>query len=373
MRILNEEKSLLVTVTVAVVYFIFGHTWLADLSNTTLVSIQFVIIFGAMLISSFGVVKHADMLAIKLGEPYGTLILTLSVICIEVIAIVAVMLTGEYNPTLGRDMMFSVIMIVLNGIIGLSLLIGGIKFIQQTFNLQGANTYLSIIITLVVISMILPNYTIATEAGTFSPSQTIFIIIITLGLYALFLMMQSLRHKDFFMSPVDNDDVKESEHHEGSLYSTTYHSFLLLAYMIPIVILSKKLAIIINHGISEAHLPVALGGLLVAVLVLAPEGLAAIRAALQNQIQRSINICLGSALATISLTVPTILIIGLITSKSVVLGLNGVDVVMLSVTILVSIVNMSSGRSNVIQGAIHIILFALYLMMLFDYPIPLTS
>ncbi|MEA1916204.1 MAG: calcium:proton antiporter [Campylobacterota bacterium] len=369
MKRIYEEKSLFITIIVAIAYLIFGHSWLSDLSNTLFISSQFVIIFGAMLISSFGVVKHADMLAIKLGEPYGTLILTLSVICIEVIAIVAVMLTGEYNPTLGRDMMFSVIMIVLNGIIGLSLLIGGIKFIQQTFNLQGANTYLSIIITLVIISMILPNYTVATEAGTFSPPQTIFIIIITLGLYFLFLMMQSLRHKDFFMSPIHDDNIKESDHHGESLYSTSYHSLMLLAYMIPIVILSKKLAIIINHGISVAHLPVALGGLIVAILVLAPEGLAAIRAALQNQIQRSINICLGSALATIALTVPTVLIIGLITSKAVILGLNGVDAIMLLVTILVSIVNMSSGRSNVIQGTIHLILFALYLMLLFDYPI----
>ena len=255
-------------------------------------------------------------------------------------------------------------MIVLNGLIGISLIVGGIKHVQQSFNLQGANTYLSIITVLVIVSMILPNYTVATEIGTFSPYQTIFIIIITLGLYLLFLFMQSLRHKSFFMSPTDSEH--KVEHSNENPYSTPYHVTLLILYMLPIVILSKKLAIIVNHGISVANLPVALGGLMVAILVLAPEGVASIKAALSNQIQRSINICLGSALATISLTVPAILTIGLITSNTIVLGLNGVESVMLIITLFVSVINLSSGRSNLIQGSIHFILFALYLLLLFD-------
>ncbi|NOQ29599.1 MAG: calcium:proton antiporter [Helicobacteraceae bacterium] len=364
MKKILEEKALAISIFTAILYMLFGNSWLSNLENTPVILGQFIIVFGIMLVSSFGVVKHADMLAIKLGEPYGTLILTLAVISIEVVAIVAVMLTGKYNPTLGRDMMFSVIMIVLNGLIGISLLVGGIKHIQQQYNLQGTNTYLSMIAILVIVSMVLPNYTQATEAGTFSHSQTIFIIIITLGLYLLFLFMQSLRHRDFFMAPTSSND--KVLHDASNFVSIGYHSVLLVLYMLPIVILSKKLAIMINHGITSADLPVALGGLLVAILVLAPEGVASVKAALANQIQRSINICLGSALATISLTVPAILIIGLITSKTIVLGLNGVDIVMLLTTLFVSVINLSSGKSNVIQGSIHFILFALYLLLLFD-------
>ena len=364
MKKILEEKTLFIAIFTALLYFLFAQEWLSDLSNTPLVVGHFTIIFVVMLLSSFGVVKHADLLAEKLGEPYGTIILTLSVISIEVVAISAVMLTGEFNSTLGRDMMFSVIMIVLNGLIGISLIVGGIKHVQQNFNLQGANTYLSIIAVLVIVSMILPNYTKATQEGTFSQYQTIFVILITLGLYLLFLFMQSLRHRNFFMSPTQDEESIQHEH--TSPYSTQYHVVLLVLYMIPIVILSKKLAIIVNHAISVAHLPVALGGLLVAVLVLAPEGVASVKAALANQIQRSINICLGSALATISLTVPAVLIIGLLTSNTIVLGLSGVESVMLMTTLFVSVINLSSGRSNVIQGTIHFILFALYLVLLFD-------
>lgn len=358
---LKSEYALPLAIATVAFFFFFSNLLLGDLNNTFYVSIAFVLLFFVMLLSSFNVVRHADALSVKLGEPYGTLILTLSVITIEVIAISAVMITGEDNPTLGRDMMFSVIMITLNGLVGISLLVGGMRHIQQEYNFQGVNSFLAVIAPLVVIGLILPNYTLATEYGTLSVMQTIFLIFITFSLYFIFLFMQTLRHKNFFVLDHEAETLhKESEH------SLMYHVVMLLAYLIPIVLLSKKLAIVVNHAITTIGAPAALGGLLVAVLVLAPEGMSAIKAALSNRLQRSMNISMGSALATISLTIPAVLIIGLVTGEKVILGLNGVDSVLLILTLFVSIINFSSGKSNIIQGLIHLILFVLYLLLIFD-------
>ncbi len=358
---MKSEYMFFIAILTALFFVFFEDVLLGDLNNVVLVSVAFGIIFMIMLMASFSVVRHADELAIKLGEPYGTLILTLSVITIEVIAISAVMLTGDDNPTLGRDMMFSVIMITLNGLVGLSLLVGGMKHIQQEYNLQGVNSFIAVIFPLAVLGLILPNYTLSSEYGTFSTLQTYFLIFITFGLYCIFLFMQTLRHKSFFIIGNEKEEShKESEH---SLY---YHVGMLIAYLLPIVLLSKKLAIVVNHAIETIGAPAALGGLLVAILVLSPEGMSAIKAALENKLQRAINISMGSALATISLTIPAVLIIGLVTGEKVILGLNGVDTVLLGLTLFMSILNFSSGKSNIIQGLIHIILFILYLLLIFD-------
>jgi Ca2+:H+ antiporter len=365
MNILKHEKMLFVSMSVALVFMFFGETLLSDLNNVVTTGFYFVLLFGAMLISSFSVVRHADSLAINLGEPYGTLILTLSVITIEVVAISTVMLTGGDNPTLARDMMFSVLMIVLNGLVGLSLLIGGFRHIEQDFNLQGVQTFLAMIMVLSVFSLILPNYTLSTSVGTFSTFQTFFIIVITLSIYFVFLFMQSMRHKSFFKT-LNEETAEHDEHGNLVLRSNTYHAIFLVLYMLPIVLMSKKLAIIVDHGLSVASLPAALGGLLVAVLVLSPEGMAAIKAALNNKLQRSINVTFGSALATIALTVPAVLIISLVTGKEIILGLTPAESVLLLLTLIVTFVNFSSGKSNVLHGMLHLMLFATYFMLIFD-------
>jgi Ca2+:H+ antiporter len=357
----KSEYILFLAITTAMFFIFFGDLLLGDLNNIPLVALAFGIIFLVMLMSSFSVVRHADELAVKLGEPYGTLILTLSVITIEVVAISAVMLTGADNPTLGRDMMFSVIMITLNGLVGLSLLVGGMKHMQQEYNLQGVNSFIALIFPLAVLGLILPNFTLSSAYGTFSTFQTYFLIFVTVALYLIFLFMQTLRHKNFFVL-----DHEVEEKHQESEHSLTYHISMLIAYLVPIVLLSKKLAIVVNHSISEVGAPAALGGLLVAILVLSPEGMSAIKAALNNKLQRAINISMGSALATISLTIPAVLLIGLATGEKVVLGLNGVDTVVLLLTLFMSILNFSSGKSNIIQGLIHIMLFVLYLLLIFD-------
>ena len=361
----KEEVGLLIGLATLVFFLTAGSTFLSNLSGWLTPLALFVWLFPVMLWLSFRVVAHADCLAVKLGEPYGTLILTLSVIAIEVVMISAVMLTGDTNPALGRDMMFAVLMIVLNGLIGASLLVGGLFHLEQEHNLQGANMFLVVLFPLASLNLLLPNYTVSTEPGTLSYMQMIFQVAASLALYVVFLALQTMRHQGFFVAA---ENTPHSDHgHEGLVIrSLPYHGLMLLANMLPIVLLSKSMAVLIDFQMAELKTPAALGGVLIALLVLAPEGLAAIRSARENHLQRSVNVCLGSALATIGMTVPAVLCIGLVTGNKIVLGLSQVDSLLLLTTLAVSVVTFSCTKTNVVHGVVHMILFFAYIVMIFD-------
>lgn len=368
--LLRAELPLWFSIMTAVMFALFGAQWLTGFANVAWLLLIFVWLFLAILWSAFAVVRHADCLAIQLGEPYGTLILTLSVISIEIMMIAAVMITGVDKPALARDTMFSVLMIVLNGMIGASLLLGALRYREQQYNLQGANAFLAVILPLAIVGLILPNYTQASAGPTFSKAQALALVLMTVGIYAVFLSIQTVRHRSHFTEPIDasSKNALPRVHHDSKLSprSVPYHGILLLCYLVPLVLLSKKLALPIDHGITVLGAPPALGGFMVAVLVLSPEGLGAIHAALANQLQRAVNIFLGSALATISLTIPAVLVIGLVTGEPVVLGLEPEEAVMLITTLMVSIVTFGSGRTNVLLGAVHLLLFFTYFMLIFD-------
>ena len=365
MTILRTDMSLVPIVGTAILFLTFGEDWLADLSHPLWLGTMFVWLFAAILWAAVRVVYHADCLAVKLGEPYGTLILTLSVIAIEVLMISALMLTGSNNPTLARDTMFAVVMIVLNGMVGISLLLGAIRHREQSYNLQGANAYLGLIIPLAVLSMVLPDFTISTPEPTLSGFQALFVILTSTALYGIFLLIQTTRHSGYFTLVSEDSSEGGSKHHELDVRSLPFHFLLLVGYVIPVVLMAKKLAIPIDYSIEQLGAPAALGGLVVAALVLTPEGIGAIEAALQNRLQRAMNIFLGSVLATIGLTVPAVLAIGLVTGKKVELGLPSADVTMLLLTLVVSVVTFSSNRTNVLQGSVHLVLFLVYLMLIF--------
>jgi len=323
-----------------------------------------------MLWLAFNVVRHADSLAVTLGEPYGTLILTLSVISIEVIMISAVMLTGENNPTLARDTLFSVLMIVLNGMTGLTLLVGALRHKEQIYNLKGATAYLGVIIPLAGLGIILPRYTPSAPGGEVSALMAVYLIVMSISLYGVFLAIQTMRHRSYFVQPATSEEeggeAPPDDHGSLVVRSLAYHAVLLPLTMLPVVLLSKKMAILVDHGISTLGAPQALGGFLVAILVLSPEGVAAIRAALANQLQRTMNIALGSALSTIGLTIPAVLGISLITGRTVELGLAEPEIYLLLITLLVAMVNFQSGRTNVLHGFVHLILFLTYIVLIFD-------
>jgi Ca2+:H+ antiporter len=322
-------------------------------------------LFGIIMLSAFQVVHHAESIAVKLGEPLGTLVLTLAVTGIEVMMISAVMASGGGNATLVRDAMLATMMIVLNGMVGLSLLLGGLRYREQTYNLRGANAFLAVIVPLGVLDLVLPSFTTAVPGPVLSTAQAFFFSIMSVGLYAVFLAIQNVRHRDYFIHPGDGDDAGAHDVHE--VRSTAYHTVLLFAYLLPIVFLSKKIAIPLNHTIDALRAPPALGGFLVSVLILSPESLGATRAALANQLQRSVNILLGSVLAAISLTIPAVLTIGYFTGQTIILGLEPVEMTMLLLTLAVSMLTFASARTNVLQGAVHLILFLAYLMLLFEH------
>ena len=367
--ILRSEPALWVGALTTILFTVYVEALFSDLSNPLFSGVLFVWLFLVMLWLAFGVVRHADSLAVLLGEPYGTLILTVSVISIEVIMIAAIMLTGENNPTLARDTLFSVLMIVLNGMVGFTLIMGALRHGQQVYNLKGASAYLAVIIPLAGLGIVLPRYTTSAPGGEASPLMAVFLILMSIGLWGVFLAIQTMRHRSFFLQPeISEKEGEDADHGHGDLVvrSLAYHAVLLPLTMLPIVLLSKKMATLVDHGIATLGAPQALGGFLVAVLVLSPEGLAAVKAALSNQLQRTMNIALGSGLATIGLTIPAVLSIGLVTGKRVELGLENAEAYLLLITLLVSVVNFSSERTNVLQGFVHLILFMTYIVLIFD-------
>jgi Ca2+:H+ antiporter len=361
---LRREWPLPANLLTAALFFLFGHGWLADLSNPMWFAFLLAWLFGVILAAAFAAVRHAEALAEMLGEPLGTLILTLAVTGIEVMMISAVMYSGHGHPALARDAMFSVVNIVLNGMVGLALLLGGLRYREQTYNLQGANSFLAVIVPVAVLGLVLPNFTESSPGPTYSPLHATFLIILSVGLYGVFLAIQNVRHREYFLAP--DADGPHAPHTRQGAGPVARHAGLLVAYLGPLVFLSEQLAVPIDYGVETLHAPQAVGGFLVAVLVLSPESLAAVRAALANQLQWAVNVLLGSVLASISLTVPAVLAIGFFTGKEIVLGLDAAGITLLALTLGVSTLTFASARTNVLLGAVHLLLFLAYLMLLFE-------
>ncbi len=358
------EWFLAISLATTAIFAFFADNLFVALANPLGLALIFIWLFGVVLGSALSVVRHADHIAEALGEPYGTLVLTLSVTAIEVMSISAVMLHGENNPTLVRDTLFAIIMIILGGMVGGSLLLGGWLHREQHYNLQGANAYLSVIIPLAVFTLTLPDFTITTPGPTLSFAQQIFLFAMSVGLYAAFLSIQTGRHRGFFIS--DGDDAGEPPALPQPAPPVTWHAVLLLAYILPVVFLAEQLANPIDYFIETLQAPPPLGGVAIALLVATPEAIAATRSAMANRLQRSINISLGSVLSTIGLTVPAMLTISYFTGHVVYLGLDKANDVLLLLTLAICVVTFASGRTNILQGAVHVVLFAAFLMLIFQ-------
>ena len=366
--IVRREWPLPLGIATTALFLCFGKEWLGDLSNPAWFGLMLGWLFGAISISAFAVVRHAEALAERVREPFGTLVLTLSMSGMEMLMIASVMYFGGGGSSLGRDTMLAILMVVLNGLVGVSLLVGGLRYHEQTYNLYGANAFLSVIVPLSVLGLVMPSFTVSSPGPTLSSLQSIFLIMMSVGLYGVFLAIQTMRHRDYFVS---TNAARDSIGHAGTQavhdgQSTKHHTLLLLAYVPFIVLLAKQIARPIDYGTNVLGVPPALGGLLVATLILLPESLAAVRAAGANQIQRSINLSLGTALSSISLTIPAVLIIGFLTDKTVILGLGASDMVLLLLTLVVSMLTFALERTNVLQGAIHLLLFLAYLILIFE-------
>jgi Ca2+:H+ antiporter len=352
-----------ITLTLALI----GKSWIADaLDQPAMLIALLAIICGVILAAAIAIVRHADVLAHRLGEPAGTLLLTLAITGLEVAMVAFVMSTGADKPTLARDTMFAVVMLVLNGFLGLALMLGGLRHHEQRYNLQSANAFLVMILPLTVLGLVLPDFTRTTVGPTLSTFQMIFLSVMSIGIYGVFLFVQNRRHRGFFMAPDEIAEATAPELAHHSSRSTFYHAAMLGCYGLPLVLLAKQMAAPLDAMVIKLGAPSALGGFIMALLVLTPESIAAIRASLANRLQRSVNILLGSVLASIGLTIPLVIAVSLVTGRTLVLGLDAVDTVMLVLTLLTCILTFSLPRTNVLLGCVHLLLFGAYFMLMFD-------
>ena len=316
---------------------------------------------GATLIGTvFAAVFHAETVAHRIGEPFGTLVLALAVTVIEVALIISVMIIAPIEKAgLARDTVFAAVMIVCNGIVGLCLLWGGARHREQGFQVQGASAALAVLAALTILTLVMPNVAVAVPGPWFSTSQLVFAGIVSLLLYGSFVFIQAVRHRDYFLPFVGG---KDELHGPPPSNKTALVSLgLLLVALVGVVGLAKALTPAIEVGIARANAPKAVVGIIIAGLVLLPEGLAAVRAAKANQLQISLNLALGSALASIGLTIPAVAAVSIVIDSPLTLGLGAKDEVLLALTLLVGVITLGTGRTTVLQGIVHLVIFAAFL------------
>jgi Ca2+:H+ antiporter len=317
------------------------------------------VLFGTV----FAAVYHSEVIAVRTGEPYGTLVLTVAVTVIEVALIMSVMAAGHGSATLARDSVFAVVMLVCNGLVGLCIVIGGLRYHEQTFRVSGAGSYLMVVMTLAILTLVLPDYTSSVTGPYYSTAQMIFVSVATVALYAAFLYIQTVRHRDYFILQLD--DAGTSHGNSQSEKAVAASAAFLLLSLTVIVLLAKKFAAVLAVALEFTKAPSAVGGIIVALLVLLPEAMAAVTAARRNQLQKSINLALGSTLATIGLTVPAVAAVGISFGQSIALGLDQKDTVLLVLTFAVSLLTFATGRTNILAGFVHLVLLATYIFLVF--------
>lgn len=314
---------------------------------------------GVLLMGSvFAAVHHAEVIAHKVGEPFGTLVLALAVTVIEVALIVALMSSSPPADAavLARDTVFAAVMIICNGIIGISLLIGGVKNYVQRYSLHGSKAAVSVLLAIALLVFILPNFTTSMLGGGMLNSQLLFVAVCCLILYSAFIFTQTIRHRDYFIA-----DGEDDEHHSDNALTTGMSVGFLLISLVTVVGLAKMLSPTIEATLIAFGLPKIILGVIIAGLVLLPESIAAVKAAYNNQLQNSLNLALGSALASISLTIPAIAIMAVFTDMSVVFGLSAKDSVMLVITLLITMNTLSTGRTTFLHGVVHLVLLATFI------------
>jgi Ca2+:H+ antiporter len=324
------------------------------------------IVFTALLVAGLlagvlAAVFHAEVVAHRVGEPYGTLVLAVAVTAIEVALIVSLMIAGG-NDTAGlaRDTVFAAVMIILNGMVGLCLLAGGGRHREQTFGLYGVSASLATLAAISVLTMVLPNYTTTTPGPVYSSSQLAFVAILSLVLYGTFVFVQTVRHRDYFMPDITEDD--ETVHATPPpVRMAAISTGLLLACLVSVVLLAKALSPTLEAAVARMGAPKALVGIIIAAVVLLPECIAAYQAARANRLQTSLNLALGSALAGIGLTIPAVATVSLVTGWTLSLGIDAKSTILLLLSIIVATLSLGTGRTTVMQGTVHLAIFAVYL------------
>lgn len=337
-----------------------AYAFLPALPSGVAVGVGLTVLIAAV----FSAVYHADVIAHRTGEPFGTLVLTVAITVIEVSLILSILLSGGGSATLVRDTVFAVVMLVLGGLVGISILVGGFRYGELGFRTPGASSYVLVLSVLATLVLLMPNATVGEAGPRYTPPQLVYVAIVTLVLYGAFLYVQTVRHKDYFIS--DNGAAVPAPHEGRATTSQAMASFVALGVgLTGIVLLAKLTASSAESSLLRWGAPPALSGVIVALLVLLPECAAAIRAALRNELQVSLNLALGSVLATIGLTIPAVAVASLFLGLPMDLGLNPSNSVLLVLTLVVCGLTLGRGRTSVLPGFVHLVLFATFIFLLF--------
>jgi Ca2+:H+ antiporter len=328
-------------------------TWLAVLCG--------IVLMGTVIAA----VHHAEVVAHRVGEPFGTLVLAVAVTVIETALILSMVIAGGSDmAVLARDSIYAAVMIICTGVVGICILLGGLAHREQTFRVEGTGAGLAALIVMSTLTLVLPVFTTTTPGGTYSGSQLAFVAASSAALWAIFIFVQTVRHRDYFIP--ETDASNPDAHAEPPTKREAWVSFgMLLTSLVAVVGLAKMLSPTIERVVEAAKAPRAVVGIVIAALVLLPETWAAVRAAQSNRLQSSMNLAIGSALACIGLTVPVVVLASAAFGLPLVLGLQSKDIAMLMLTFLVSAVTLGTGRTYLMQGAVHLVLFATYLFLAF--------
>jgi Ca2+:H+ antiporter len=318
------------------------------------------VLLGVVLIAAvLSAVHHAEVVAHRIGEPFGSLVLALAVTMIEVALIVTLMMSGsEQAMSLARDTVFATIMIIINGLLGACLLVGGRHFGEQTFGLHGVSAALASLATLASLTLVLPNYTTTVAGPFYSKAQLAFVAIVALILYATFVFVQTVRHRDYFLPAGDGEDVHAPP---PTTRVALVSAGLLVFCLAGVIVAAELLAPTVEAAVHNVGAPETVVGIIIASIVLMPEGYAAVRAARRNRLQTSLNLTLGSALASIGLTIPAVAIFSLFAGWRITLGLGVKETVLLVLSFFVATLSLNTGRTTVLQGTVHLVIFLVYL------------
>ncbi len=331
------------------------------LSQTWFIALMSVTLIGAVLAA----VHHAEVIAHKTGEPFGTLILSISITIIEVSLIISMMLSGhEGSEFIARDAVFATVMIVINGVIGLCIFMGGLTHHEMSFRNEGTNSALAVLTALATFILVMPTVTISTPGPDFTKSQLAFAGIASFALYIAFLFFQTVSHRDYYLPKAEDKKIDSNAHaHKPSNLKTVVSAVLLIFSLITVVGLAELLSPAIERGVAAAGAPKTIVGIAIALLVLLPEGFAAVRAARANRLQSSLNLALGSALASIGLTIPTVAAIAIFFNLPLSLGISDLNITLMYLSLFIGALTLAIGRTTLLQGMVHIIIFLEFLFL----------
>ena len=317
----------------------------------------------ALLAAVAASVHHAEVIAHKVGEPYGTIVLALAVTVIEAALVLSIMLAGGANAAaVPRDTVYSAVMIICTGVVGVCILLGGLRHREQSFRIEGTNSGLAALAALSVLVLVMPSLTTSSPGATYTHSQLVFVALSSLALWVVFVFIQTVRHRDYFLPAAAPAD--ETVHAPPPSAGAAWASFvLLLVALVAVVGLAKVLSPSLERLVAHWELPKTVVGVLIAMIVLLPETWAAIRAARADRLQTSMNLAIGSALASIGLTIPVVVVAAGLLDLPLVLGVDDKDVALLALTFLVGAITLGSGRTNMMQGAVHLVIFAAFLFL----------